>query len=236
MLCAADFRAHARQALSGKWMPAVIAGLIVSLLHADGPIGPEVNFQFEGGELDASLELFGQTVLSTFENRPGLLAFLIGNTLLAIVAIIVSAIVFGVIGSTVSVGYAKFNLALTDGFEADLTHMVGYFGYMKTAFCTHLLRGLYTLLWSLLFIIPGILADLSYSMTDYILSEHPDMTASEAIAASKDLMYGNRWRLFCLQWSFFGWSILAALTLGIGNLWLTPYKQAAYAAFYRSLR
>ena len=72
-------------------------------------------------------------------------------------------------------------------------------------------------------------------MTDYILAEHPELTASEAIAQSKAMMAGNRWRLFCLQFSFIGWSILCTLTLGLGNLALQPYEMAAIAAFYREL-
>lgn len=72
-------------------------------------------------------------------------------------------------------------------------------------------------------------------MTDYILAEHPELTASEAIAQSKAMMEGNRWRLFCLQFSFIGWDILCALTLGIGNLALRPYRHAAEAAFYREI-
>ena len=90
-------------------------------------------------------------------------------------------------------------------------------------------------LWSLLFVIPGIVAGYSYAMTGYILAEHPELTASEAIEQSKQMMSGNRFRLFCLQFSFIGWDLLCALTLGIGNLWLRPYKQAAEAAFYREV-
>ena len=91
------------------------------------------------------------------------------------------------------------------------------------------------LLWSLLLIIPGIIAGYSYAMTGYILAENPELTASEAIARSKEMMAGNRFRLFCLHFSFIGWEILCTLTLGIGNLWLRPYKQAAEAAFYREI-
>ena len=61
------------------------------------------------------------------------------------------------------------------------------------------------------------------------------MAPGDAIAQSKEMMEGNRWRLFCLHFSFIGRSILSALTLGIGNLWLIPYKQAATAAFYRDV-
>lgn len=72
-------------------------------------------------------------------------------------------------------------------------------------------------------------------MTDYILAENPSLSASEAINQSKSMMSGNKWRLFCLEFSFIGWGFLAALTFGIGNLWLTPYRHAAEAAFYREI-
>jgi len=114
--------------------------------------------------------------------------------------------------------------------------MFGYFSFWKTTAVARLLQSVYILLWSLLFIIPGIMAAYSYSMTGYILAENPNMTADEAIARSKQMMDGNRWRLFCLQISFIGWSILSSLlTFGIGDLWLTPYRQAASAAFYREI-
>ena len=90
-------------------------------------------------------------------------------------------------------------------------------------------------MWSLLLLIPGIIASYSYAMTPYILANHPELTAREAIARSKELMSGNRWRLFCLEFSFIGWALLSSLTMGIGSLFLTPYTQAAKAAFYRDL-
>lgn len=99
----------------------------------------------------------------------------------------------------------------------------------------NLLQWVLILLWTLLFIIPGIVASYSYAMTGYILAEDPDLTASQAIQRSKELMRGNRWRLFCLQLSFIGWIILCLFTFGIGNLFLNPYQTAADAAFYREI-
>ena len=87
----------------------------------------------------------------------------------------------------------------------------------------------------LLFIIPGIIASYSYAMTPYILAEHPELKAREAMQKSKEMMDGHRWRFFCLQMSFFGWALLSILTLCIGLLWLVPYEYAAYAAFYREV-
>ena len=89
--------------------------------------------------------------------------------------------------------------------------------------------------WTLLFIIPGLIAAYRYQLTGYILAENPEMGANDAITRSKELMKGNKWRLFCLDFSFIGWDILSAFTLGIGDLWLTPYRSAAAAAFYREL-
>ena len=98
-----------------------------------------------------------------------------------------------------------------------------------------MLQGVYVFLWALLFVIPGIIATYSYAMTSYILAENPELTASEAIDMSKEMMEGNRFRLFCLHMSFIGWAILCVFTFGIGYLWLAPYMQAAQAAFYREV-
>ena len=97
------------------------------------------------------------------------------------------------------------------------------------------LRNLFIVLWTFLFIIPGIVKSYSYSMAAYIAAENPEMSATDAINESKLLMDGNKWRLFCLDLSFIGWSILCVFTLGIGYLFLRPYREAAFAAFYREI-
>lgn len=100
---------------------------------------------------------------------------------------------------------------------------------------TRLWKGLYILLGTILLVIPGLIMGYTYAMTDYILAEHPDMAPGEVMKGSKAMMEGNRWRLFCLQFSFIGWMILSSLTFGLGNLALRPYQEAAYAAFYREV-
>lgn len=97
------------------------------------------------------------------------------------------------------------------------------------------LTGLYTFLWSLLFIIPGIIAVYKYAMAPFILAEHPEMKPSQAITASKQMMDGRKWELFCLELSFIGWCLLSVLTLGIGMLWVAPYMNVAVAVFYRDI-
>ena len=99
-----------------------------------------------------------------------------------------------------------------------------------------LLVFVYTLLWTLLLVIPGIIKAYSYSMTFYILRENPEMTAGDAITASQKMMDGHKRDLFLLSLSFIGWAILASITFGIGYLWLIPYIYTAYAAFYETLK
>lgn len=236
MKYAADFRQIARDALSGKWTIAVLVGLVAMLLGGAGSGGPELKLNIDGSGAHASFEFAGQTIYSIGGGlNSDIGAFLVGSAIYIIIAAVVMAVVYFVLGSIISVGYARFNLDLADRGNPAFETLFGYFSYWKTAAVSKLLQSVYVLLWSLLFIIPGILAAYSYAMTEFILAENPDLTASEAIAQSKEMMYGNRWRLFCLHFSFIGWDILSSLTLGIGNLWLRPYKQAANAAFYREI-
>lgn len=91
------------------------------------------------------------------------------------------------------------------------------------------------ILWVAAIVLVATVVSLRYAMAFYILSQNTQMDAMQAIRASKEMMKGNKWRLFCLQISFIGWEFLSALTLGIGSLWLRPYQSAAYAAFYLDL-
>lgn len=237
MKYAADFRSLARNALSGRWTVAVVAGLIASLLGAVATNGPEVSLNIHDSGADIALEYADQQIYTIGSGWSGELAgFLAGSAAFIVVAALVMAAVFFVLGSVVGAGYCQFNLDLVDRRkEPEISTLFGYFGHWKTMAAASFLQGLYVLLWSLLLIVPGIVASYSYAMTGYILAENPSLTASEAIEKSKEMMSGNRWRLFCLQFSFFGWDLLCSLTLGIGNLWLRPYKQAAEAAFYREV-
>lgn len=98
-----------------------------------------------------------------------------------------------------------------------------------------LINSIFTFLWSLLLVVPGIIKSYSYSMSFYILADNPDMDFTSVRKRSIEMMRGNKWRLFCLDLSFIGWLILCVLTFGILTFWVTPYQQTARAAFYQSL-
>ena len=237
MKYASDFRRIARDALKGRWGIAILAGLIASLLGAIASNGPEINFNYSDNGANVSFAFANQQIYSSSGGwLPEMNAFIVGGAIyIIVVALLVAAALF-VLSSVISVGYSRFNLDLVDRRkEPELNTLFGYFKHWKTTALARLLQSVYIFLWSLLLIIPGIIASYSYAMMPYILAEHPEMEPGEALKRSKEMMSGNRWRLFCLQISFIGWGMLRMLTLGIGNLWLTPYKQAATAAFYRDV-
>lgn len=236
MRFAADFRKIARDALNKKWKMAVLVGLVAILLGGVDGIDTKIRINVDASNADLSLTFAGQNIFSTGGSvHSGLGAFILGSAGMIIIAAMSMAVVYFLLGSIIAIGYARFNLNLIDGEQASFEHLFAYFSYWPNAVCARILTKIYILLWSLLFVIPGIVASFSYAMADYILAEHPELSASDAISWSKQMMEGNRWRLFCLELSFIGWNILCAFTLGIGNFFLIPYKQAAVAAFYREV-
>ena len=98
-----------------------------------------------------------------------------------------------------------------------------------------LLMNLFITLWSLLFVIPGIIAAFSYSQTIYIMLDNPKISPLEAIGASKQLMRGHKFEYFTLQLSFLGWAYLSIFTFGLLGIWLNPYMQVTMANYYNAL-
>ena len=248
MMYAADYRRISRESLKGKWGIGILGCVLASVLGGVTAGGLNFNFNFEiplqtsdnAGTVDTEAEL-AETLTSVLdapisEEVSRILTILGGVVLVALVIGIAVGVAWSILAGVVRVGYCRFNLDLIEKPEKpEIGTIFRYFDHWKTAFCAFFLQNLYVILWTFLLIIPGIVAAYSYAMTGYILSENPELTAREAIARSKELMRGNRWRLFCLEISFIGWDILCVFTAGIGQLWLTPYKQAAYAAFYRDI-
>ena len=162
---------------------------------------------------------------------------LLGQSSEGLGALLSMAISYGVV-LPLTVGlYASFR-KLFVGQEVDL--IKDSFGTAFNAWGHNvggmLLMVVYTLLWSLLLIIPGIIKYFSYAMTPFILADKPELTANEAIELSMKMMDGHRLDFFILCLSFIGWSILAIFTLGIGYLWLAPYMYTTMAAFYEDVK
>ena len=100
----------------------------------------------------------------------------------------------------------------------------------------YIITGIFTFLWSLLFVIPGIIKSYSYSMAPFILAENNDLTAREALSKSKEIMNGHKFDLFVLQLSFFWWYMLEIITFGIASIYVVPYVLAATTNFYNKIK
>lgn len=146
------------------------------------------------------------------------------------------SIVGFILAGALSIGLSTFFLHNADRQNTDISDLFTPFKQQfGNSILYFLLQTLFVSLWSLLFIIPGIVASFGYAMTPYILAEHPEISAIDALRMSKDMMKGNKGKYFCLQFSFIGWFILSMFTFGIGILFLSPYIQAANAEFFNEV-
>ena len=210
MKVSADYRMLALDALRGKWKTAVLTGIAASALGATIVSSSNSAVSNSNQAKDIHFELFSQP------NGGRLLAVLLAG-------IVLWAVLQLIVGGAVQLGYAHFNLNLVDGNDAAISDLFSQKDRLWDGFCMKFLQGLYIALWSLLLVIPGIVKTYSYAMTPYIMSEHPSLTANEAITESRRIMNGNKWRLFCLDFSFIGWELLCSLPLYAGGFLVLKY-------------
>ncbi len=141
-----------------------------------------------------------------------------------------------IIGGPMDLGLATFLLSLKRKGDAKIEDLFKGFSVFESSLILYIVRMVFVLLWSLLLIIPGIVAALRYSMAIYILHDAPELTGMEALGRSREMMEGHKGKLFGLYLSFIGWAILCLFTLGIGYLWLAPYMKASETCFYENLK
>jgi uncharacterized membrane protein len=158
----------------------------------------------------------------------GAISSIADSITLGLAALVTPVFAFGLASFFMTVarqGSAPFATIFTDTFS-------GFFKKWLAMF----LEGLYICLWSMLFVIPGIVKSYAYAMTYYILLDNPEMSANEAITKSKEMMKGYKWKLFCLDFSFIGWYLLSFLTFGLVLIYAIPLMNAARAQFYEELK
>lgn len=232
---ARDLRAKARENLAGNWLlsigVAAVACLLGGLLIGSNFI-PEITYKVEQEAASFSEAMDQLKKLTTS----------IGNFTFRFSAL---GILQFILGGVLQLGYCRYLLNQHDQTEFSFSDLFSEFNRFGQGFAQKFLRSLYCFLWSFLFIIPGIIKSYSYAMTPYIMAENPEMTASEAITASRQMMDGHKGELFWLDLTFIGWDFLANFSLGLnnlsirfalGNLALNPYKNAARTAFYRYVK
>ena len=163
---------------------------------------------------------------------------LIAKLLLFIGIISITIIILRVLlGYMIEVGGRKFFVKSAEG-EVDM----GYLGYCfkkdrySSVLLTMLLISIYTMLWTLLLIIPGIIKLYAYRMVPYILADNPTIGYNRAIELSNQMTRGEKWNIFVLDLSFIGWYLLGTLALLVGVLFVVPYEDATNAELYLVLR
>ena len=148
----------------------------------------------------------------------------------------IASLISIIISGPLTLGIAIFSLNISRGDEVNSNQIFDGFKNFGNSIGAYLLMLIFVLLWSLLLIIPGIIAALSYAMTFYIMADNEEISPMDAIDESKRMMDGSKWKLFEMYIRFFGWSILCILTLGIGFLWFIPYMYVSLAKFYDDLK
>ena len=149
-----------------------------------------------------------------------------------------SSLVWGIfVGDPIIVGQNRFFMEhIISGSKLEKIFFVfksgNYFNVVKTMF----LMSIKIILWSFLFIIPGIIKTYQYSMVPYILAENPGIEPKRALELSKEMTSGEKFNIFLLELSFFGWFLLSFFTCGIGIFFVMPYLNATFAELYQVMR
>lgn len=211
-----EYKNAALDRLRGNWAPAVIATIVYMVLAI-----------VCAGSAQVPTILQGQAVPHAEFNMG--LALGCGGA-----SFLLSLFILG----PVLVGFANANRLLYERRDYNVTRNmtdIAMSNYLHKVLGVFLME-LKIVLWTFLFIIPGIVMSFAYAMTPYILEEHPEIGAWEASTRSREMMKGHKFDLFWLYLSFIGWFLLAMLTAGIGFLWLEPYMQGAVAGFYNDLK
>lgn len=207
---------NAKNALNGRYWPCFAVTLICGLLGA----GPSLRMALNLSTYSHSYRHAFRVTLPLWGNW-GVVGLLVAVFFAAVLA----------------VGQARFFMENRQGFAPvsslfSAFHRDGYWNLVKIQF----LKKLYIFLWSLLFIIPGIVKAYQYSMVDYIAAENPYLPADRVFALSRAMTDGEKGALFLLDLSFIGWYLLGALALGVGMLFVLPYHAATWAEAYAALR
>lgn len=213
-----DLKTRAKQNLNKCYWKAVLVAFILGLISGGGG-GNSARVSNMKSRLEEDGSYFYYTYL---RNIPifTIMVFLCIAMIVFLIAVAVRIFLF----APIAVGCKRFfmmsRVQETELNELGFAFTNGYWNVVKTEF----LRSLFTSLWSMLFVIPGIIKSYEYRMIPYLLAENPKLEYSEAFRISKELMDGQKWDAFVLDLSFLGWALLSACTCGILSVfYVSPY-------------
>lgn len=233
-----DVKARGRAAFKANYWVSVVVGILLMLLVGGSAASGANNARQQTSELTIEQQTAVDDATSAIRAMPDeakgqLVAAIIGGSLVAtIVGVLLKVFLF----NPLQVGCYRFFAKNVEQTPAPLGLVREGFGGYGHVFMTLFLRDLFLVLWCLLLIVPGIIKSYSYQLVPYIIKDQPNLSATETIARSSELMRGNKWRAFVMDLTFLGWWLLGGLTLGVVNVfWTTPYYESAKAALYLEL-
>ena len=223
-----ELKGRAKFLLKQNYWYSVLAALMYTFLLGNGFTHSYNVLKNKNSEVETSIQGFHPILM-------------FGIAATVAVVVVISFIVYLAIAyflwNPMTVGCCKFFKNGRDGRQdvKDIFRMVR--DCNKTVRMTMLLKTIYLTLWSLLFIVPGVIKGYEYAMVPYLLLDHPEMSRQEIFAESKRMMMGNKWDAFVLDLSFIGWHLLGACTFGILTiLYVNPYQYYTEAELYHVLR
>lgn len=233
------FKRRGKQAFLRNYWKCFFVALMLSFLANS-------NFQVKWSGEEASLyrEQYGQTIVDVADEgnitiKYNHLPIVVGTvTVVSFLAVIAAFLLDIFVFNMVEIGGCRFfiNNAQRQGNARDLLYAFdqrhSYLNMVKV----QLYRQVSIILWTCLFIVPGLIKSYEYYMVPYLLAENPDLSRKEALALSKQMMQGHKMDIFVLELSFIGWMVLSSLTLGlVGYFFVNPYIHATKAEAYLAL-
>ena len=226
MLKSKELRSKAWESLKGKYWMAFVVTIVVGLISSISN-----TFVTFAQNLSEVLGMVDPAEMDSVMTTGALVL----NGVVIISAII--GLLFGIfLSNPLTVGLCNYFIKNTDSKPSFKDAFSGFKVKYGRNIGTLLLVCIKTVLWSILFVIPGIIKTYEYAIIPYILADDAEISSKDAFKKAKELMKGNKWRLFKLEFSFIGWFLLCVLTLGIGTFFLIPYIDAANAEFYVELK
>lgn len=236
-----DLKNKAKDTLRGTYFNGLIVSFLMMLASGAWARGgrdannTDVNIEADlSNGMDGISEVMeGPKAIFETIGAPTFISIIVGF----ITFILVVGIIKVLVGYLIEVGGQKYFLESSKG-KSLLNNLTYGFtsGKWLNIVKTMFLRSVFTYLWALLFIVPGIIKYYSYRMVPYLLAENPDMDSFEAIERSKEMTSGQKMDMFVMDLSFIGWFILGSLLFGIGTVLVMPYYNATYAELYYTLK
>jgi len=239
-----DLKLQAKESLKVNYWKGFLVALILSFLS--GGIGSgfssiiQIVSTFGSSRTSSTVDFkeFSDSFLN-FSNRD--MEF-ISVLIIILIVVFVISMIFSIVYTFLvinpfQVGSMKYFISARKE-SGDLSDMI--FSFKKGRYAASVKamawKFLFENLWSLLFVVPGIVKGYAYSMVPYLMADNPELDYKSALKLSMHMTDGQKGRIFVLDLSFIGWGLLAILTLGIGFLFLAPYYFATKAELYIALK